>query len=58
MKWNVTPLISLGSNFSFFGALFCSCLGFNALLALPIKEELNSRMENEIAAMEQKFLPQ
>ena len=34
-KWNVTTLIRLESNFSFFGASYCSCLGLNALLALP-----------------------
>ena len=27
MIWNVTPLIRRGSNFVFFAALYCSCLG-------------------------------
>ena len=33
MNWNVNPLIRRGSIF-FFAALYCSCLGFNGLLAL------------------------
>ena len=37
-KWNVMPCIRRGSNSCFFAALYCSCLGFNALLALPTKE--------------------
>ena len=32
---NFTQLIMRGSNFCFFAALYSSCLGFNALLALP-----------------------
>ena len=35
VKWNVSPLIRRGSNF-FVPALYCSCLGFNALLASPM----------------------
>ena len=31
--WNVMPHIRRVSNFYFFAALYCSCLGFNALLA-------------------------
>ena len=34
VDWNVTALISRGSNF-FFAALYCSRLGLNALLASP-----------------------
>ena len=32
------PLIKRGSNFVIFAALYCSCLGFNALLSIPTKE--------------------
>ena len=38
VNWNVMPLIRRGSNFAFFAALYCSCLEFNGLLALPTKE--------------------
>ena len=37
-NWNVTALIRRSSSFCFFAALNCSCLGFNALLALLTKE--------------------
>ena len=45
-QWNVTPIIWRGSNLSFFAALYCYCLGFNALLALqmynfPVLLEVN-----------------
>ena len=39
-KLNVMPLIRRGSNLYFFAALYCSCLGFNALLASPRYEGL------------------
>ena len=40
-KWKVTKLIRGGSNFSLFVAFYCSCLGLNALLALPKKQGCN-----------------
>ena len=33
-QWNVTTHIWLGSNVSFFAALYCSCLYLKALLVL------------------------
>ena len=39
------PLIRRGSNFCFFAALYCSCLWFNALLALPTKEGHNNAIK-------------
>ena len=33
LQWNVMPHIRRGSDFVFFTALYCSCLGFTALLA-------------------------
>ena len=44
-KWNVIPLIWRGSNFSFFAALYCSCLEFNALLASPSVVYFNQHLE-------------
>ena len=44
-KTNVTPLIRKGNNLFFFAALYCSCLGFNTLLALPTKEGGNKGMK-------------
>ena len=41
-KWNVTPHIRRGNNNYLFAALYCSCLGFNALLALQTKEGGNN----------------
>ena len=32
-EWNVMPCIMRGTNFYLFAALYCSCLGFTALLA-------------------------
>ena len=43
-KWNATLLITRGSNLYFFATLYCSCLGFNGLLALSTKEEGNKRV--------------
>ena len=52
MKWNVMPLIRRGSNFVFFAALYCSCLEFNAMLALPQRREaikaLNPRIRKPV----------
>ena len=39
-KWNVKTLVWWDSNLSYFAALFCFCLGFNALLASPRSEGL------------------
>ena len=36
--WNVTTLIRRSRKFSFFAALYCSCLRFEALLVLQAKE--------------------
>ena len=49
LKCNVTPpLIRRGSNFFFLEVLYCSCLGFNALLALLTKEGGNKLLpENQ-----------
>ena len=40
-----------GSYFVFFGALYCSCLGFNGLLALPTKEGGNKGIKSKKGAM-------
>ena len=37
-KWNVTPLLSGGSNFYLFTDLECAHIGINAWFALPTKE--------------------
>ena len=51
-----------GSNFCFFAALYCACLGLNALLALQTKEGGNKGIKSKkratIAATKQKLLPQ
>ena len=49
-KWNVTPLIRRASNFYFFAVLYCSCLGFNALHALPTKEGGNKGINSKKGA--------
>ena len=50
-KWNVMPLTRRVSNFDFFTALYYSCLGFNALLALPTKEEGNKGIKSKKGAI-------
>ena len=58
-KWEITPLIRLGSNLYFFAAFHCSCLGCNALfvLWLEIITSLNSRCGREaISAVISHFL--
>ena len=44
-QWDVMPLIRMVSNFVFSAALYWSCLGFNALLALPTKEADNKGLK-------------
>ena len=49
-KWNVTPLIWRGNNFSFFAALYCSCFEFDAMLALLKKEGGNKGITSKKGA--------
>ena len=51
IKWNVTPLFRRSSNFVFFASLYCSCIGFNALLALPTKEGGNKGIKSKKGAI-------
>ena len=44
-------VIGRDSNFVFFGALYCSCLGFNTLLALLTKEGGNTGIKSKKGAM-------
>ena len=57
---NVTPLIRRGTNFVFFAALYCYCLGFNACLPSRQRREaikaINPRREQWSAAKKKKIL--
>ena len=44
------PGIKSGSNYVLFAALYCSCLGFNGLLALPTKEGGNKGISSKKGA--------
>ena len=57
IQWKVTTLIRWGSNFHFFSALYCSCLGLNAQNALPTKEPGNSKGKNKVLQRKQNYCP-
>ena len=55
IQWKVMTLIRWGSNFHFFLALYCSCLGLNAQTALPTKERGNSKGRNKVLQRKQNY---